>query len=319
MLKAKTRLTALLVMLMLTSMISVPGLKGQSRKDDSDRPQKLAKVGSTAAVLWNDPVDIRTRDLYYGCGGQEHMPAGKLKFIGEKLNGVNPKFDVRDSDGVRWGVKMGVEARPEVAASRLVWAAGYFTNEDYYVAEMPVKGLPPLRRGGELIKKGTIHGARLKRHNKGEHKIGYWTWNGRPFAKTRELNGLKVMMELINNTDLKPEHLVIYDYQGVEQHYYVTDLGGSFGRPGAHFYNRTKGVLKDFESFSLIQKASHDHVDFWYFKHVPRADAKWIGGILAQLSDKQISDAFRAAGFPPEDVEGFTRKVRAKINELTSL
>jgi hypothetical protein len=277
-----------------------------------------AKVGSTPAVLWIDPVDLETRDLFYGCGGEEFQPKGKLKFVKEKLNGVNPKFDVRDADGVRWGVKLGLEARPEVAASRLLWAAGYFSNVDYYVAELPVR-IPALSRGQELIRDNKIKGVRLKRHNKHEELIGYWTWNNNPFAKTRELNGLKVMMELINNTDLKPEHLVIYDIRGREQHYYITDLGGSFGRAGSHFYNRTKGVLKDFNSFPLIQKAGPDYVDFWYFKHVPRADAKWIGEILARLSDDQIRDAFRAAGFSHGEIEGFTKKVRSKINELTSL
>ena len=32
---------------------------------------------------------------------------------------------VRDAKGVKWSVKLGIEARPEVAASRLVWAVGY--------------------------------------------------------------------------------------------------------------------------------------------------------------------------------------------------
>jgi hypothetical protein len=44
--------------------------------------------------------------------------------------------------------------------------------------------------------------------------------------------------------------------------------------------------------------------------------ATWPAG---QLSDQQISDAFRAAQFSPEEVEGFTKKVREKINELQQL
>lgn len=282
-------------------------------------PERREKIGSAPAVLWREPTDIQSRDLFYGCGSKERAPSGKLKFIGEKLNGVNPKFDVHDRQDVKWGVKLGVEAKPEVAASHLVWAAGYFTNEDYYLPELNVRGLPPLSRGQNLIKQGRIYGVRMKRHNKGEKKIGYWKWNANPFAGTRELNGLKVMMELINNTDLKPEHLVIYDIRGTEQRYFVTDLGGSFGRAGAHFYNRSKGLLADYQSYPLIRKAGPEYLDFWYFKHIPRADAKWIGEILAQLSDDQIRDAFRAAGFPAEDIEGFTAKVRDKIKELTSL
>ncbi|MBZ5523113.1 MAG: hypothetical protein LAP21_12820 [Acidobacteriia bacterium] len=319
MLRTKTRFAVLLVMLTLASSFSAPAFTDKEGATQHKHAERRAKIGSAPAILWVDPVDIKSRDLFYGRGSKEHLPGDKLRFIGEKLNGINPKFDVRDRDGVRWGVKMGAEAKPETAASRLVWAVGYFTNEDYYVLELNVKGLPTLTRGEGLIKQGKIRGVRMKRHNKGEHKIGLWKWNDKTFAGTRELNGLKVMMELINNTDLKPEHLVIYDIGGTEQRYYITDLGGSFGRAGAHFYNRTKGVLKDFQSYPLIQKAGPEYLDFWYFKHVPRADAKWIGGILDQLSDAQISDAFRAAGFSPEEVEGFTGKVREKIKELTSL
>lgn len=316
--KPKARLTVLLVVLALASSLRVPAAPEERTVAGSKYSHKDTKIGRAPAVLWTDPTDLESRNLYYGCGGRDHQPRGKLKFIKENLSGINPKFDVRDADGVRWGVKLGAEAGPETAASRLVWAVGYFSNEDYYVPELRVN-LPSLSRGEEFIKDNKIRGVRLKRHNKHESKIGYWAWNNNPFAGTRELNGLKVMMELINNTDLKPEHLVIYDVRGQAQHYFITDLGGSFGRPGAHFYNRTKGVLKDFNSFPLIQKAGPEYLDFWYFKHVPRADAKWIGGILARLSDDQIRDAFRAGGFSPAQVEGFTKKVRAKISELTSL
>jgi hypothetical protein len=38
-----------------------------------------------------------------------------------------------------------------------------------------------------------------------------------------------------------------------------------------------------------------------------------------QLSGQQISDAFRPRNFRPEEVEGFTKKVREKINELQQL
>lgn len=276
------------------------------------------KVGSAPAVVWREPVDIKTRDLYWGPGGKAHAPKGRLAFIEEKKNGVNPKFDVRDEDGIRWGVKFGVEAKPETAATRLVWAVGYFTNEDYYVANLPVKGLPPLSRGEDLIEKGKIRNARLKRHNKGEREIADWSWDKNPFVGTKELNGLKIMMEIICNTDLKPPNQHIYEVDGVEQRYVAADLGASFGKAGKTI-GRTKGLLKDYNALPLIKKAGPDYIDFWYFKQIPRADAKWIGGWLAQLSDAQIADAFRAAGFTQEEIEGFTRKVREKINELNDL
>ena len=54
-------------------------------------------------------------------------------------------------------------------------------------------------------------------------------------------------------------------------------------------------------------------------KHIPRADAKWIGGLLGQLCAQQISDALSCAGFSPEEVEGYTKVVKARIAELNQL
>ena len=88
-------------------------------------------VNSTAgAVLWRQPADIGTRNLFYGPGGEKDQPQGPFTFIEEDLNGTNPKYVVRDRNKVKWTVKLGMEARPETVASRLVWAVGYLTNED---------------------------------------------------------------------------------------------------------------------------------------------------------------------------------------------
>ncbi|MGE5321745.1 MAG: hypothetical protein ACM3SW_02710 [Actinomycetota bacterium] len=302
------------MLLALTFLLAVLSGTPLSAKAKKEKP----RVGSAPAVLWREPVDIATRNLFYGQGGKEHEPQGKLVYEKENLQGVNPKFDVRDSAGVKWGVKLGDEARPEVAAGRLVWAVGYFTDEYYYLPEINFTRPPALHRGTEMIKNGKVVGVRLKRYNKRDHKIGYWSWNHNPFAGSKELNGLRIMMELICNTDLKPEHLVIYDVNHVEQRYYIKDLGGSFGKAGLGF-TRTKGVLRDYQQRPLIRRVSGNYVDFWYFKHIPKADARWIGGWLSRLSDEQIKDAFRAGGFSPSEVNGFAAKVRKKINELNKL
>lgn len=281
---------------------------------------KAAKpsLGTAPAVLWREPTDIQSRNLFYGPGGPDHQPHGKLSFIEEKLNGVNPKFDAHDDDGTRWGVKIGNESKPETAATRLVWAVGYFTNEDYYLPELNVAGDMNLKRGGALAHRTRLKDLRLKRHNKGERQIADWGWNDNPFVGTKELDGLKIMMELICNVDLKSGNQHVYDVNGTEQRYVAADLGSSFGLAGKTIFY-TKGVLKDYQSKPLIKNAGPEFVDFWRFKHIPREHAKWIAGYLAQLSDEQIRDAFRAAGFSPQDVEGFAQKVREKINELVNL
>src|SRR6185295_12204291 len=151
------------------------------------RKPGIAELGhGVTAVLWRESTDISSRNLLYGSGGAEHQPRGPFTFIQEDLDGSNPKFDVRDQDGVMWKVKLGAEARPEVSASRLVWAAGYFTTEDYFAEDLHVLDLPRhLHRGQNLVgPDGTVHNARLKR-SKGQEKLWIWQWDSNPFVGTR--------------------------------------------------------------------------------------------------------------------------------------
>ena len=162
-----------------------------------------AVVSAAPAVLWKEPVDIKTRDLFYGPGGEKHVPKGPFEFEKEDMDGTNPKLVVRDPDGTKWKVKLGEEARPETVASRLVWSAGYFTDEDYFMPVIRITKLPrKLQRGqNQVSPDGDIQNVRLKRYLKDEEKAGEWHWKNDPFTGTRELNGLRVMMALINNWD----------------------------------------------------------------------------------------------------------------------
>jgi len=311
-----------------------------------DQP-KAKQTPQTSPVLWSDPVDIASRNLFYGEGGERDQPHGTMTFLKEAKGGTNPKFDVRDEDGTKWRVKLGVEARPETVAAHLLWAVGYFADEDYFVPSLTVENMPPhLKRGQNLVgPSGVIQNVRLKRHLTGEQKIGRWKWKQNPFRGTREFNGLRVMMALINNWDLIDENNSIYEESDPPQtRYLVSDLGSSFGKTG-YSWNSTmsKDNLKAYSHSKFITKIAPDYVDFsvpkrppllyffnlgWFFtivhthwigKHIPRADAKWMGEILAQLSPAQIRDAFRSAGYTPEKTEAYAEVLERRIAELNRL
>src|SRR5690242_13834177 len=104
---------------------------GQKKKKDKDETQSLPNA---PAVLWRAPTDITSRDLYLGPGGEAMKPKlGKVTYIKEDTGGHTKKWRVRDASGQEWVVKFGNEAQPETAASRLVWAAGYYTDVTYFV------------------------------------------------------------------------------------------------------------------------------------------------------------------------------------------
>src|SRR5579859_3647395 len=168
---------------------------------------------SGTALIWSDPGDIASHNLFYGSGGEKDQPHPPVTFEKEDKQGTNPKFDVRDQDGEKWKVKLGVEARPETVATRLLWAVGYFTEEDYFVPDLKVEGLPKhLDRGQQFVKHGDeVEKVRLKHHPKHASEDDEWRWRKNPFTGTRELNGLRVMMALINNWDVKDENNKIYE------------------------------------------------------------------------------------------------------------
>ncbi len=307
---------------------------------------------TASAVLWRPAADICNRDLYFGPGGADGAPRAPFVFLKEDLDGTNAKFDIRDSNGVKWKVKLGLEARPETAASRLIWAVGYFATEDYYLPSLRVENLPAhLQRGQEfLASDGSITDARLKRLPGHMKKTGNWSWKKNPFTCTREFNGLRVMMALINDWDLKDVNNAIYkqkDSNGGSdpvQVYMVSDLGASFGSGRwSHPLSDAKGNLQSYSRSKFIDSIEPDYLDFelaprptlihaavlpaftqylgmrWIGKGVPRSDVKWIGHLLAQLSPDQIRDAFRAASYSTEEIEGFTEIILSRIAQLNNL
>src|SRR5262249_735510 len=117
-------------------------------KDKPSKKQNTEAANALPAVLWRDPGAIASLDLLNGEGGAKDAPHphAEYTFSKESVSGSSTKFEVQDSNGVKWLAKLGVEARPETAATRFVWAMGYFTDEDYFLAQIHVKGLQKLHR-----------------------------------------------------------------------------------------------------------------------------------------------------------------------------
>ena len=164
--------------------------------EDGNRPKHVIRLAANGtAVLWQAPADIASRNLFYGPGGKEHAPHTTFTFLKEDTSGSTPKFEIRDENGVEWKVKLGVEARPETVASRLLWAVGYFADEDYFLPVLHVENMQHLRRGENLVASdGSMHDVRLERHLNDEKKVSDWKWRDNPFEREREFNGLRVLM-----------------------------------------------------------------------------------------------------------------------------
>lgn len=290
-----------------------------------------ARVGH--ATLWKEPAAIEGLDLFYGLGGPEGAPdaSATFTFVRRSTSGTSKKIIVKDDKGKEWTVKFGSEARPETAASRIVWAMGYHVDEDYFVKRAHIEGWPD----------GDAWNVRFERSHNGYEEIGLWNWESNSFKGTRELDGLKVLMVLLNNWDLKNDNNKVLRYDknsggdADERIYYVSDLGASFGSTGSLVRKLlvfsdapagTKGDPSGYAHQTFIDGVSNGEVRFHYkgkdpgaLKGISVESAKWIGSMLGRLSEKQLGDAFRAAGFDDSEVATYVRAMQERIGELQSL
>ncbi len=292
-----------------------PGQKHKKKKSDQSLPDGIP-------VLWRAPSDIAKRDLYWGEGGKALQPdLSKVTLIEKEKGGYSTKYRVRDGSGREWVVKLGKEAKGETAASRLMWAVGYLPDVNYLVPKVKVEGLNK-----------PLENVRFGLRPKDVKRVDGWQWKKNPFVGSREFQGMKVMMALLNNWDIKDSNnkvAVVHNKKIAdnELRYFVSDLGGSFGKvshiPRFIYFKPDRNNPKAYAQTRLVDKVKDGRVDFHYklrrknlFKDITVDQAQWITGWLSRLSDRQLEDAFRSANYNPTEVRMMSHGVRARINEL---
>ena len=270
---------------------------------------------ASIAELWWPPKDIAARDLFLGPSGASHVPAKDAAYevIGYDRTGYSAGYEVRDEQGRGWDVKLGTEAQPELVASRVLWAIGYHQPSMHFVSGW--------RKKGE--KTPSEPSARFRLQSAHDSK-GEWAWSNNPFAGTRELRGLVVANLVLNNWDLKDSNNRIYEITentpGPRRWFVVQDLGASLGRTG--FPVGTRNDIDGFERQNLIARSQGGTIEFDYggrhrdlLKGITAGDVSWICGLLAQLTDAQWADAFRAATYPPDIAQRYITKLKSKVAE----
>ena len=283
------------------------------------------EAGAGTPVLWRAPVDIMTRDLYLGPGGEAMRPdLRQVTFVKDETGGYSTKFRVKDGSGREWVAKVGKEAQSETAAVRLLWAVGYVTEVNYLVPRLNVAG------------KGVFENVRLEARPASVKRLDEWKWADNPFSGRRELRGLIIMMALLNNWDIKDSNnkvLLVRDAETgrSELHYIVSDLGATFGRvkvniPGVWRVQRSRNDPDDYAKDAFLEDVKGERVFFFYkgkrqdlFDDLRVEEARWLAALVTKLSDRQIGDAFRAANYTNAEIRTLTAAVRARINELASV
>lgn len=284
-------------------------------QENKEKKEKKNYTGTP--VFWRDPGDIQSRNLLLGAGGDTMKPdLSRVTFIEQKTGGYSTKYRVKDGAGNEWIAKIGKEAQPDTAANRLLWALGYETEIAYLVPKLKIEG------------KGEFENVRLEARPANVKRIGNWEWKNNPFKDATEFRGLKILMVMINNWDMKDDNneiLVDRNDSAGSLHYIISDLGGSFGKTGGAI-SRSRNKPSDYVKAKFIENVNGDVIDFNYggknqklFDGLTVADARWISNLLSCLSEEQIRDAFRAANYSPEEVDQLATAFQERAKALASV
>lgn len=302
----------LLVVLLIFSPVS--GQK-KSKKKNAEKAEKAEPV------IW-EPVNVKKRNLLLGPGGSSIKPdLSLITLIKKEEGGSNLKYRIKDGSSRVWVAKIGKEAQSETAAVRLIWALGYKSEINYLVPELTIPG------------KGTFKNVRLEARSEDTKRLDRWDWKDNPFSGTNELQGLKIMMALLNNWDLKRTgnniQLFVKTKKGNELQYVISDLGATFGRTGYVNFpiiwrlGRSRNEPSQYSNSKFLGKVKKGKVGFKYvgrhpdlFDDITVEQARWITNLLLQLDTKQIKDAFRAANYSTREVDLLTQAVQLRISEL---
>ena len=295
--------------------------------------EQLHSLSANSSKIWEDRGPIQHLDLYWANGGPERVPVGPFTFVAEDLGGTNPKANVRDANGVLWGVKWDEEKQAEVAASRLAWAMGLRVDETYYVETgtiiFPGGRRPKFERIGSYIdKQGNLTAARFKRWVPEQKSRGEWRFGKNPLMAEDGYSVLLLMNVIMANWDAKNSNtriLTVPETTGPTDWYMIGDYGACFGKMGGST-SHSKYRLKDFvASPPVIRSVSGDRV-YLEFKgqnasahaSVPLEGARFFANRAAELTLAQVEDAFRAANASEEELHGFAQAVYGRIREVVT-
>jgi hypothetical protein len=285
-----------------------------------------------ARQLWMEPRDLESRDLFHGPGGPALAPdpSTPYQFVDVDDTGFSPGYDVRDSRGIEWGVKLGIEAQPEVVSSRVLWAIGYHQPPTYLLTTWQLTGRQSGAQGM----------ARFRPEWPDRKVVADWSWYENPFVTTQPFKGLIVVNLLLNNWDWKTSNNKVYEARnedsGPHRLYIVRDLGASLGRttfprflswtPFRFGKQGTRNDIGGFERQPFIKGVDGRRVRFDYrgtngrlVDTVTVDDVLWTCRLMSRISDRQWRDVFRAAGYAEADQQRYITKLKSKMQEGLAL
>jgi hypothetical protein len=208
------------------------------------------------------------------------------------------------------------EGPVEVTLSRVLSAVGYHQPPIYYVPEFTLR---------DAFGSRVEPGGRFRLDHASLSDQGSWLWQQNPFVGTKPFQGLLVILLMFNSSDLKNSNNTRYEVAGgearIQRWFVVRDIGMALGNTGRMTARR--GSVELFEREAFLTGIDNGFVSFNYRgwhqelirERITPDDVAWASDLLAQLSDRQWHDAFRAGGFAEATADRYIRRLKAKIDE----
>jgi len=314
------------------------------RRLDRVSPQARADLLRRATV-WR-PTRIAEMDLFRGPQGKDGFDPDQQVTCDyvtpdKPLTGHTPKFlcDLGGGDVAKVKYNSG-EVYAEVAASRLLWALGFGADRDYPVQvtcrNCPIE--PWFWSSERKVEEKRYQTATIQRRLDGKdietRDDEGWAWPELDVVDERaggasrdQRDGLKLLAVFLQHSDSKPSNQrfvclpggVVKDEAGHEDckapFLYVHDVGLTFGK--ATLLNNTRVDLQAWRSQPMWKDPGQCVANMKKSLSGSLADPrigeggrKFLADLLAQLSDAQIRDMFRAARF-----ERLEERIRAAEGE----
>ncbi len=279
-----------------------------------------------AATLWTPPKPV-----------DAPPPKPPFRYLREDPSGTQPKLFVRDATNRTWNVKFGFEVRTESFCWRIVQACGYFAEPSFFVAEGKIEQFQPLRRPTEAIKPdGSFKEARFQLRDPNVKFAGHpWRWDRPPFAGTKELDGLKILIMLLSNWDNKDGRVgkggpnTAEFESGKHRIAAFTDWGSGMGRWGSVAGSNSNWNCADFtlQTPFFVAKIDQKGVNFgWngaindgFTTGIPLSHVAWLMTHLGQVSEAQIREWLKLAGGSDTDVDCFAKSLRERMRQLEAI
>ncbi len=337
------------------SLMACAHVGGASKKVKPIATSSVRLDAIRKAQVWT-PTDVASMDLMAGPQGKGAFAPDETvtcDYRNKPMSGNSPKFACvippDDELKVKYGRDNG-EVYAEVAASRLLWALGFYA-ERMYPVRVVCRGCPAEIHGTEM---SSIERKMPGKDIEGKDVVG-WAWpeldlvepaaGGAPRAQR---DALKLLAIFIQHTDSKPEQQRLIcvgkrekgneDAPCPETVMMVHDLGQTFGH--ANQMNRDSAGSVNLELWShthVWKDRTHCIANMPTSKTgtlenplITEAGRKFLADLLVQLSDAQLHDLFAAARFQrrstssdaapdPTSIAQWVDAFKQKRDEIASL